>query len=195
MIPLLSELMSKGTLSLSLAMSRVIEYCELNQPDERWKVFRDLNYDQVDTMQHWLEHVQGENPPEEPLTGLYFGLFNPIYEDEVTADIYISGSYQEIEVFEDEDWLGDQDYFPQTGYAHSSILSQIYRLAYQENGLENEAEYPLCLAYGVLVVNHLLKQTDVTGLFHKNNKSIYVAVGYDDGDYVILGKITPNGLA
>ncbi len=78
--------------------------------------------------------------------------------------------------------------------ARSAILDQIYRIAYAgDDSLENDAEWPLCLAYGVLVVRSVLPGIDLSKhLGHGYN--VGVAVGFDGGDFVLLGDVSPAGL-
>ena len=72
-------------------------------------------------------------------------------------------------------------------------LRQRAPVAEQKGGLGNDAEYPLCLGYGVFAVWELLEQASPS-LVLGGSDSIGVAVGFDSGDFVLLGELTINGL-
>lgn len=82
------------------------------------------------------------------------------------------------------------------------MLAAIYRIAYgedisdtreREKYLGNTAEYPLCLGYGAFAVRELLRQTDAS-LILGGSQAVGIAVGFDSGDFVILGEFCDDGL-
>jgi hypothetical protein len=73
-------------------------------------------------------------------------------------------------------------------------MSAIYGIAYKKGGLENDAEYPLCLAYTAFAVRDLLNVLDASVVL-KAVGPVGVAVGFDSGDFLLLGRYARDGLA
>ena len=108
-------------------------------------------------------------------------------------NIYVCGSKRFDPNPDDNNWACGPAWWPEDRYAQSSILARIYRTAYRKNGLGNNAEYPLCLAYGALAVRELLRQLE-PDLILQSSKSLGIAVGFDSGDFVLVGKLDKQGL-
>jgi hypothetical protein len=123
---------------------------------------------------------------------LYFGLFNPMDEDgEAVADLYVAGGIRDT-----ADWLSSvsEHWFPEGRYARSELLARAYDLAYAADGrLENEAEYPVVLGFGVFAAKHL-SQALAPQLLAGGRSELWVAAGFDSGDVLTLGTLTPAGL-
>jgi hypothetical protein len=169
----IKEVTSKRTLRES--MDRVIARCAKGRPHKDWeKPFR-------------------EEPSKKKLAGLWFGLFNPVYYGKPVADIYVCGSTRFDPSPDDNSWAVGPDWWPEGRYAHSSVLVKLYKIAYRKDGLGNDAEYPLCLAYGSLAVRDLLRDADPSVLLG-SSRSLGIAVGFDSGDFVLVGKLSKVGL-
>ena len=82
------------------------------------------------------------------------------------------------------------------------MLADIYRIAYRQGArvaeqkgcLGNDAEYPLVLGYGAFAVRELLGQVEPP-LVLGGSASLGVAVGFDSGDFVLVGRLVRDGLA
>jgi hypothetical protein len=176
------------------AMNSLIDHCAIARPHKSWPRLRDLPYADTSALSEWLEKVFESEPPPHDIRALWFGLFNPVYDGEVAADMYVSGSKR----FEPDDlsfdWACDPEWWPETGYAHSEVLRAIYRIAYKEAGLGNDAEYPLCLGYAALVVRQILDPTDQLLLTNRPDGHFGVAVGFDSGDAVLLGRCSGDAI-
>ncbi len=57
-----------------------------------------------------------------------------------------------------------------------------------DEGLGNDAKYPLCLAFGALAVRSILRHEG-------SNHPIGVVVGFEDGDCLRIGELTRAGFA
>ncbi len=182
-----------ANLSPATAMAKIIADCEAMRPHHDWSKFRELPYDDMSDLEEWISRVLNTEPPNPSINGLWFGLFNPIYDGQPVADIYICGSTRFDADPDESEWAVGPEWWPEHRYAHSTILAAIYRTAYTANGLANDAEYPLCLAYGALATKQLL---NVYGrdLILPATKSVGVATGFDSGDFILLGKLTDVGL-
>ena len=100
-----------------------------------------------------------------PLKGLWFGLFNPRSDGRTpAADIYVCGSERFDPDPHDNSWAVGPDWWPDGRYAGSTVLADVYRIAYRQDTpvaeqkwcLGNDAEYPICLGYGAFAVRDVL---------------------------------------
>ncbi|HOC38907.1 MAG TPA: hypothetical protein PKJ77_06500 [Thermodesulfobacteriota bacterium] len=189
------ELVNVG-MPVSTGMASIIDACEIYFPHNDWEKFRHLEYDDISGLSTWITFILKHDPVPAETRGLWFGIFNASHGGrQVTADFYVSGS----RVFSAADayceWARDAFYLPSGRLAHSDILDAIYRIAYESTeGLRDTAEYSLCLAYGGLAVKQLLLQLD-HGLILGNALELGVAVGFDEGDCIVLGVIDHMGFA
>lgn len=179
--------------SLADSMQRLIDQCADACPHADWQEFRKFPYDDLSGLAQWIENVFRLEPPADSIRGLWFGLFNPCYDELAVADIYVCGSEHFVSDPDDCEWAVGPKWWPEARYAHSKILASIYCLAYKSGGLGNNAEYPLCLGYGVFVVRELMNGLAPSGAL-SSIASAGVAVGFDSGDFVLLGRVTSSGL-
>lgn len=168
---------------------RVIARCRDAYPHPDWEELARLPYDDIRPLQDWLMHVFEDHPPQTPPAGLWFGLFNPTYG----ADLYVCSSARFDSDPSSNEWAVGPEWWPEGRYAHSDILARIYQIAYRRDGLANNAEYPLCLTYGAAAVRELLCSPASQSFLRHCNKS-GVAVGFDSGDFILLGCFTETGL-
>ncbi|MCE9673567.1 hypothetical protein LY474_37755 [Myxococcus stipitatus] len=129
-------------------------------------------------------------PPPAPITGLWLGLFNPTVRGRATADMHLIGAPYDAT---NPDWLFRQRWGQDTPDSGSAILDSIYRLAYEhEDGLGNDAEYALALAYAALAVRHLARHIGPTLLGDAAQRVLHV--GFDSGDFLCIGAVRKDGL-
>ena len=186
-----AELGSSHTISQS--MERVIDECSQQSPHDDWTTLRELPYDAIDELRDWIATPFILDPPKTALAGLWFGLFNPEYDGKGAADIYVCGSHRFFADPNDNSWAVGPDWWPEHRYAHSSLLRDLYQIAYRRGGLGNDAEYPLCLGYGGFVIRDLLRGIRPETMLAESI-SLGVAVGFDSGDFVLVGTLTRRGL-
>jgi len=178
---------------IEVSMHAVIDRCTAARPHRDWAVLRDLEYGDVRGLVHWLAMPFQTEPHPRPLKALWFGLFNPILDGEESADMYVCGSERFTPDPASNSWSVAPDWLPRSRCAESHILRNIYRIAYSRNGLQNDAEYPLVLGYAVFAVRNLLATADAP-LILGSSPSLGVAVGFDSGDFILLGRFGPCGL-
>ena len=175
------------------SMAALVDLCQAASPHPDWARLRSLPYADLSGLSDWVSRPFRDEPPARPLRGLWFGLFNPYHDGEALADIYVSGS-ERFEMSPDSnEWAVGPEWWPDARYADSPVMADIYRIAYREGGLGNDAEYPLCLGYGAFAVRELLGWIE-PALVLGNSDSLGVAVGFDSGDFVLLGEFGPSGL-
>lgn len=185
------------------SMAALIDYCEDRQPHPDWALFRDLHYGDLSALTSWLSKTFSAKPSKTILRGLWFGLFNPCLDDGTpVADIYVSGSKRYCADPRSNEWAVGPDWWPRSRYAKSSILEAIYRIANPSDpeqtstskNLCAEAEYALCLGYGTFAAQAILLEME-PALILGGSETLGVAVGFDSGDFVLLGDVDSTGLS
>jgi hypothetical protein len=183
------------------SMAGLLDRCDSAHPHPDWDRFRALPFADLDPLVNWLRRPFVEQPSKTPLRGLWFGLFNPCPDGEPVADIRVNGSSRFTPDPDDPSWAVDSDWRPEAGEANSSVLADIYRIAYRPNRrgkrkdppLENDAEYPLVLGYGAFAVFELLNRIEPE-LLLGSSESLGIAVGFDSGDFLLLGELSAGGV-
>ena len=178
--------------SASACMGEVIAICSRNVSHPDWSRLYALDYDgDVASLTSWIARVFERQPAPFPIQGLWFGLCNPTAHGKVWADMYVGSLAQYAPDDEELGWLwkGERHY-PEDAYAHSASLKSIYEIGYSgDSGLGNDAEWPLCLAFGAFAVRSLLRGQS-TQLVASTAPRIGVAVGFDSGDMLKIGELT-----
>ena len=168
----------------SQRMSRVIDECERQHPHRDWYLMRELDFQADDeAVETWLPRTFKVVSPDESFQGLWFGLNNPVRRGKVTADIYVGAA--EVYSPESIEWAAECSFLPESGYLKSKVLDAIYRPAYdRDGGLENEAEFPLVLAYGAMLARAATAKLALEGALRHLRGA---ACGFDSGDSLTLG--------
>jgi hypothetical protein len=182
--------------SVSTCMEEVIAICERGLPHADWSRLSAIEFDSdVATLNSWIGSVFEKNPAPFPIQGIWVGLCNPRDTMKITrADMYIASMAEYDADDEELGWLWCKNrHYPEDAFSHSTSLKSIYEIAYGEDGgLGNDAEWPLCLAFGSLAVRTLLRGQS-TQLVASNAKKIGVVVGFDSGDMLKIGELTDTG--
>lgn len=182
--------------TISEGVNAVIDACEEQRAHKDWKKLRKLDFD-ADAAKRsaWLPQAIARHPPRWSVSGIWFGLHNPIYRGRPTADIRVAGAFLYDDFDDNLVWASKAKYRPTPDAAKSSVLNSIYKIAYRtDDSLKNDAEYSLCLAYGSLLAQSLLIP-DILPLLAPPSGQIGAAVGFDSGDFIRLGILSEDGLA
>lgn len=174
---------------------RLVDYCARIAPGEVWDVFRGLQFEEdVEQLTAWLGEVLSTEPPDEHIKAFWFGLFNPIAADgRATCGLYVSGSME----FDPDDTSGDwacwddESYLPEGRYAKSNVLHTVYRMT-EKTEWSRVGESVVCLGYAGLAVREICKRVP-PDLLRGGRDSRAVVVGFDWGDFVLLGSIEADG--
>ena len=191
------EAVVKSDCAVQDGMSSVIASCARHRPHPDWARFGSLDIDaDLERMEKWLRSAFLFAPTDR-ISGLWFGLFNPIYDGAATADVHLNGSPYDPE---DPDWASAAAWWPNRETARSSVLQDIYEISYGPTGtepdedmLQNDGEYPLCLAYAGLAVRTLAAQIGPRVLLSGAPRRV-LFVGFDSGDPICIGEMTTAGL-
>ncbi|HVU87017.1 MAG TPA: hypothetical protein VHD36_06835 [Pirellulales bacterium] len=176
-------------------MCEVIDICSRDVPHADWSRFSELDYNgDVAALRSWIPRVFKNRPAPFSIQGLWIGLCNPCKGDMVWADMYVGAVSQYVPEDPELGWLWTgQRHYPKEAFADSSSLRAIYEIAYGTDfGLGNDAEWPLCLAFGALAARSLLRD-QTTRLVDPTAPQIGVVVGFDSGDMLKLGELTSTG--
>ncbi len=180
------------------SMNSLIDRLEAARPHPDWASLRSLPYSDLTPVVAWLRRTFSHYSPETPLKGLWFGIFNPCRGNEVASDMYVCGAERFVADPHNNSWATGPSWLPDAPDAESEVLAGIYRIAYRRTGdqsesLGNDAEYPLCLAYATLAVRDTLRQLEPAIILGRS-ESLGIAIGFDEGDFVLLGTLTKAGL-
>ena len=178
--------------SVSACMSEIISICSRDVPHADWSELSALDYDgDVASLTSWIAGVFQRQPAPFPIRGLWIGLCNPTEDGKVWADMYVGSVAQYAADDEELGWLWKSErHYPDDAYAHSVSLRRIYEIGYGgDGGLGNDAEWPLCLAFGAFAARSLLRGQS-TRLVASTALRIGVAVGFDSGDMLKIGELT-----
>jgi hypothetical protein len=178
--------------SLSDRMACVIDECERQNPHADWQRIRRIAFQSDESaLSSWLPKILARAGRGASIKGLWFGLNNPIVRGAVTADIYVGAS--ESYAANSLDWATELVEIPMHGSLKSKVLDAIYTEAYgRGGGLENDAEYPLVLAYGTMCALKSLEKVAPIGALRG---LCGAACGFDSGDAFQLGQFNHTGFS
>ncbi len=181
--------------SLEDGIGQIVEFCSKELPSEEWALLSALDAAlEEDRIMEWLRGVFDEEAPGASVDGLWFGLFNPIYDGKASADIYVSGGKFDPD---DEDWASEMAWEPKGAYAHSKLLDDVYKIAYRtsEFGLGNNAEFPICLVWAGLVLKRLARDLGPEVFLTGGAIKRAITFGFDSGNLFHLGDMGTGGFA
>jgi len=174
-------------------LTALLDYCAKLAPNPVWAKIAKLDIDaDQQGLRDWLVPLLTTSPPDQSIVAYYVGLFETALDDRETLLLYLSGSTHFDPADAYGDWTGDPAYFPEDRYALSAVLDQIYQLLVKADTAGEPGIYVLGLGYPCLVMRDLLAQLDPK-LTLGARKSRVVAVGFDEGDLIILGQLTREG--
>src|SRR6478672_4813074 len=78
-----------GSSPISVGMGNWFEYCERVAPEHAllWRRLRTLDFQSDQTsLTAWLTRLFQAEPPPQSINGLWFGLHNPVLDDEVKCE-------------------------------------------------------------------------------------------------------------
>ncbi len=175
-------------------MSALIDYTAQTQPSTEWDELRSLDY-QGDALalRGWLAGVLADEPPASDVKAYWFGVYNPVVDDEASCGFYVSGATEDYtpDTLDWACWM-EGTYLPQGRYAPSQFLPALYRTAQGVEGAELLGEYTLCLGYVWLAVMAMARSLEPR-LFLGSAEERPIAAGFDDGDNILLGTVRKTG--
>lgn len=181
-----------GTAPVSQVIAEVIDVCEAERAHPSWVRLRTLRWDEgQQVVARWVRDLMANQPPPPEARGLWFGISTPVDHGQARSDLYF-GATRDYEPDDAElEWVFSGFYYPGT-HPHPACLAEMYRIAYDDpNGLGNDAEWPLALAFGCAAVARALRALPVPVTLA--NDSLGVVCGFDGGDFIFLGELRADG--
>lgn len=184
------ELARRGS-DPSVLMTTAIDLCRNISDGRAWEQIAAIDWDaDREHCRKWIRAVLEAETPGPSITGLWFGIFNPVRDGQVSSDFYVTGSSS----YPSDDWMLESAWTPTRRYAQSPAQAEIYRLAAQ-GGADT-----LAIADDVLTFAHAA--TQVNDFVMHSSRSVMlgaaagrgVAVGHDSGAAVFLGELTSTGM-
>jgi hypothetical protein len=178
-------------LSVPEFMRSLIDQHAAKYPQHDWRPIHAIEWNENGRLSQWLDRLLIEEPPSRPRV-LWLGLFNPIINDQPTADLYIAGS---------KTWKADGDWWgvgrktwwwPNSRYSNSRCLHELYQRCYP-TGPGNDGENLLGLGYAARVLVELVQPPHRERLLGGSAK-VALAVGWDSGSPFELGMLNTGGL-
>ena len=186
------EKLLKSRKSVPKAMEQLIADCQKLYPHPDWDKFSDIDFESdLVAVSKWAEKLLKNKPIPKSVNIIWLGIYNPSQRGKASADFYLTGAsgfYSNVEL---DDWDWKKKYWPSGRYAKSIAMKEIYRIAYQKDGIGNPAEYTLCLGYAALVANFLGKE--YASELSKTCSVRAMGVGFDSGDYLLVGSVSEKG--
>lgn len=169
--------------SITQRMHMLIDTCARRLPHPDWDRMRGIDFEaDAAALDRWLAAAWRERVLHRGHEGLWFGICHPVVDNEPVADLRLasSPSYDEEGVA----WSGAID--PRDGASKlgSAVLAELYRLAYRPDGLGNDADYPLALAYAAMAGSSALAQPLPAPQLGALRGA---AAGFDGGDGLLIG--------
>lgn len=168
--------------SIAQRMHTLIDACERQLPHPDWDRLRGIDFEaDAAALRGWLAAAWREGVLHQGHQGLWFGIFNPVVDNEPVTDLYVASS----PAYDDEgvEWSEAIDPRDGASYLGSVVLEEVYRIAYRaQDGLGNDADYPLALAYAAMAAGSALTQP-----LPQLGALRGAAAGFDSGDGLLIG--------
>lgn len=181
-----------GVGPVSDVITEVIEICAAERPHRDWEALAALDWeDGALTVQTWVRQVLETQAPPAATRGLWFGLCTPVEGDRARSDLYLGATREYDADDRDLDWASIGLRFPGS-HPRPACLAEMYRIAYDDqDGLKNDAEWPLALAFGCAAVARSLRAVAVPA--DLADEPLGVVCGFEGGDFIFLGELGTNG--
>lgn len=179
---------------LASGMGPWFDYCEKVAPEQEmlWKQLRKLDFEtDAANLTTWLQEVLNQEPPPESINGLWFGLFNPVFDDgNASCQMYIGGASGFDPLSNSNEWVCQLSWRPKGQYSTSQVLDELYRRVdpVAENDVWYLGEPFLCHGYLALVVSNWCRGPMRTNLLGDATIRAIV-MGHDSGDFYRMAVI------
>ncbi len=170
----------------------MISRCAAEVDDPAWEAISTIDFEAAwQRDERWFDDLVTDEPPDPAVTGIWFGIFNPVYVDDlVVSDFYAAGS---THFGSDPEWMCQLDWWPDRRYAHSEAQEKIYRLGSQGSAEAGHlADYVVTFSHAALTVRRLVERPAAINALARDS-GLAIAVGHDSGDGVLLGTLTTKG--
>ncbi|SEO81601.1 hypothetical protein SAMN05192574_113136 [Mucilaginibacter gossypiicola] len=191
-----NNLISTINLSLPLRDSwdKIIISCSELIKVDYWDKLKqiDIEANQVG-LALWMERLVTQSPLPENVSAIWIGIIKILNEDDNGTEkeayaIYLTGS--ENYAPDDAEWAVEPVYDPQHKYVIPDILNLVDDLLKSDQENYAFTDWILPLAYTSLAISDIINFRLKKENFLKYRQSLFVSVGFDDGDLVNVTPIT-----
>jgi len=170
--------------------TKLIDYHSSIVDRPYWNDLRqlDVRVEQVE-IKEWLEQLVDSSPLPVHVIALWFGI-TQLWDEEENSEvyaIYLNGS--ENYDLEDIDWACDCEYDPENKYIIPEVLIELEKIIKTDEENYSFLSWIMPLAYCSFVLDEIIRTRLNKTLFLKNQPKIFVATGFDSGDYINLSTI------
>ena len=191
---------ASGPRPIATGMGQWFDYCEEVAPEQGllWKRLRELDFEKdARGLSKWIERLFNNETPPDSINGLWFGLYNPILDDdEPTCQMYVGGAAGFDPGSDSNDCVCQLTWSPEERYPESPILTDLYRSlqGMTENDVIFLGEAFLCHGYLALIVSNWCHGPMRTILL--GNAAIRaVVMGHDSGDFYRMAVLRAGSAA
>ena len=187
--------------AMDVEIEAMIDLCEHAMPHDDWASIRRIDFSAgLPKLKSWCQRTLSDDPPKEPIRGMYFSLCHPCDErrDHVYLDLEMVGTSSYSRQDTKLEWLFSRNYFPRE-YAKSRELDELYGIAHRSHSLDTQvqgaltdAEYPIGLLFSVIATRLIFDEKKVPDL-PTDSKAVGIVAGWGDGDLVRIGEVTNLG--
>jgi hypothetical protein len=193
------ETVLNSKLAINDSWNKIIDLESDLVPADYWAQLRTLNVQaDQDNILKQLERVVTDSPMPENIIALWIGIIK-LWDEKESKEyysIYLAGS-DSYDV-EDADWAVDLAYFPPNCYISSEVLNSVDHIIAVDRDNYSFLDWILPITYTALTVSDIIERRLNKSLFLKYKKglfftkskeSLFVTVGYDDGDFISIQSI------
>jgi hypothetical protein len=160
-------------------------------PEFDWRKIEQLDYaGDAERLFKWLRGVLKTDPLGYDISGLWFGLFDPVYGKKATRGLYVAGSERFDPSDTDNEWPVRPEYFPDGRYVSSRVLESLYAASAaareEAEDVAQELDYTWCLTYAGLWIRQAVVTLD-RDLLLGGRSFRGIGFGFDSGDLTTLG--------
>jgi len=182
---------------LSQSVARLMDWGTQHMPHPDWARLATFDASkEIKAARRWLPRVLKREPSPFPVRGTYFGLGE--FQDRSGvefADLYFGLMSKYDPADSQSEWLHSKPrHYPDNAYLKSKALKQGGLVCNQEAtppGLSTPGHICFSVGFAALLLRHVL-DGDVYRLV-AGTARIGVVTGFDGGDLLRLGEITPHG--
>ena len=158
------------------------------------KIIEEINLINLQSVfSKWIINLVSDEPHKKNIKALWFGLFDAIYGDFETVELYITGS----SMTPDEDiydWpcVTDDSYWPDNRYARFNLFYYISNIIQDMDFDIYELKTVIfCSLTFLIIINGI---NDVKDELLDGRQELFIGCGFDNMYFYMYGKLTGEGL-
>jgi len=175
-------------LTIKEAWNKIIDFHENIISKPFWTALRQIEMDSEQAeIKTWLEQIVTDSPLPKSVVALWIGILKMDYNEMEIPTIYIIGA--DTYDADDIDWACEPIYIPENRYVCPGVLNQIDEIVKSDNENYEFFDWILPLAYCALTLDEIIRTKLNKKVFLTSKDKLFVATGYDSGDYLKISNI------